>query len=252
MDPSKTLEELNVQAKDIIFLFRRCPAHVCREWAATGACSKGRRCYQKGTHAVEFSPRYIEHYEKGENKGKSDARQGKGCCNLFSQTSASLTCSSQTAAPASLSPHTTPLLNTTGPRLVATPPAVARSPQTGSPRPLYGVLGRAVRLVSSPILVSELSTTQMASVGQSVSQAHIGSIDWQSISHREPSHRTNPNPNQTKASNSGEWDGLISEIASITSADEVIAVDTKSDVAEELDADCGCDLSFMRFSFEKV
>merc|ERR1711998_538385 len=74
LDPTKTLEELNIHPKEVLYLLPRLP-HVCREWAATGACSRGRRCYQKATHTVEFSPRYVEH------KAKSDAAAcAAKCC----------------------------------------------------------------------------------------------------------------------------------------------------------------------------
>merc|ERR1719478_1416315 len=63
LDPNKTLEELNIHIKEVLYLLPRQP-HVCREWAATGACSRGRRCYQKATHTMEFSPRYVEHHHK--------------------------------------------------------------------------------------------------------------------------------------------------------------------------------------------
>jgi len=123
LDPSKTLEELNVHPKEVLHLLPRLP-YVCREWAATGSCSRGRRCYQKGTHTVGFSPRYVEHHAK-QNKDSP------------SSTPESVT-------PQSASPPSTPEV---GPLKMPTPPTVPHP----SP-PSYGVVGATRRMPSYGLL----------------------------------------------------------------------------------------------------
>jgi len=183
LDPTKTLEELNIATKEVLFLLRRQP-HVCREWAATGACSRGRRCYQKVTHTMEFSPRYVEHHHKiSEAKTSSE-----------SSSASSSKDSSPTASPPSTSPPCTPKLQSqtlepaTPPQ--PKPPIQPRPPSYGSigagkRRPAYGALGRAVRASAST------------------------PGEWE-----ESASKPAPKPNMGATSNSGEWDGLVNDIAS--------------------------------------
>jgi len=70
LDEQKSLDELNILPREVLYLLPR-HHHVCREWAATGSCSRGRRCYMKATHTVENSPRYVGH-----KAAKPTAQQG--------------------------------------------------------------------------------------------------------------------------------------------------------------------------------
>jgi len=111
LDGSKTLEELNVHPKEVLHLLPRLP-HVCREWAATGSCSRGRRCYQKCTHTVEFSPRYVEHHAKHKDTSESS------------------------------SPSTTPPATPeVGPAKFPSPPTAPRPPSASA----YGAIGSSCR-----------------------------------------------------------------------------------------------------------
>merc|ERR1711988_585446 len=157
----------------VLYLLPRQP-HVCREWAATGACSRGRRCYQKATHTMEFSPRYVEHMAKIEEEKRAVQRnEGEETCaecsNQSADSSADSAHSSKDSSP-SASPPSTPKLCPTKPVRATTPPGSKplmqpKPPSYGSlgakRRPMYSALGRAVRAVAgteSLNTVSEIVT----------------------------------------------------------------------------------------------
>jgi len=181
LDGNKTLEELNVHPKEVLHLLPRLP-HVCREWAATGSCSRGRRCYQKATHTVEFSPRYVEHHAK--NPGQNSASPSES--------------STPSASPPS-SPEQGPA-KIPGPPIAPRPPAYGALGTNSRRRPPYGMLGG------------------------DVIQPAVAQADWKG------GYQGISKPNLSEQSNSGDWDGLISAITSVT-----LEVAEEVEVEEDLD-----------------
>merc|ERR1712227_1015984 len=59
-DANKTLEDMNIQTKAIIYLLDK-PKDACWAWCATGACPEGSRCKWSASHKIDLSPRYVEH-----------------------------------------------------------------------------------------------------------------------------------------------------------------------------------------------
>jgi len=163
LNPEKTLEELNVHPKEVLQLLPRHP-HVCREWAATGSCSRGRRCFMKATHTVENSPRYVEHHAKPE------ALSQQPCANQAH------------AAPA--------------------PPLQPRPPSFGKLR----AGNRSNQPVGKP----------------PANDAGMGAAQWAQRASR------------AQQSNSGDWDGLVTDIVNAVEAAEV---QSEEEVEEDLDSD---------------
>merc|ERR1711939_456099 len=166
LDPTKTLEELNVHPKEMVYLLPRL-AHVCREWAATGFCSRGRRCYQKKTHTVEYSPRYVEHHAK----------------------TASLAGMPKPAAPCQ--PGSTS--DTADPSRVPTPPIQPRPPSYGKlggaravarpavARPAYGALTKAVGETTEGGAAPDTWARPVAAVVRGAAPQQSNSGDWDRI-----------------------------------------------------------------------
>jgi len=173
LDASKTLEELNIHPKEMLYLLPRLP-HVCREWAATGFCSRGRRCYQKATHTVEFSPRYVEHHAKISSPAVPSV-PGPSCA----------------AGSDTVMPLTDPMQ--------PQPPAYSK---LGTTRPTYGPLSRAVQ--SGARREAWLTTSQK-----------------------------NVRVKAPQQSNSGDWDGIVSDITSVMQGEDVATVEENIEIDEK-------------------
>merc|ERR1711959_784792 len=155
-----TREELTVHPKEMVYLLPRLP-HVCREWAATGFCSRGRRCYQKNTHTVEYSPRYVEHHAKTASpavpKPAAPCQPGSTCGTATAAADASR---------------------------VPTPPMQPRPPsygKLGGARPAYGALTKAVRETTEGGAAPDTWARPVAAVVRGAAPQQSNSGDWDRI-----------------------------------------------------------------------
>lgn len=67
LQPQTSLEDQNLKPNSVATLLEQPEEVVCPEWLATGRCHvKG--CALRGTHTMEYSPRYVAHHIRAVNK----------------------------------------------------------------------------------------------------------------------------------------------------------------------------------------